>query len=159
MRHKERQINDPADLNEVIKKSEYAVFAMLDGDKPYVVPLNFAWDGEYFYAHSGRAGKKLELLAKNPEVQFCMVPQAEFVRINNENACYASMRYESVIVSGRVEMLSAERDPEAHERGLRCITDWFKSGPLPFTPEVLKMTVLLRIKPTEIIGKRHAGGE
>lgn len=37
--------------------------------RTYVVPIAFAFDGEYIYAHS-RVGMKIEILRKNPSVCF-----------------------------------------------------------------------------------------
>jgi hypothetical protein len=36
---------------------------------PYVVPLSYAYDGEYIYCHTGE-GRKVEILRKNPTVCF-----------------------------------------------------------------------------------------
>ena len=40
-----------------------------DGDLVYVVPISYAYDGEYVYFHSYE-GKKVEMMRKNPQVCF-----------------------------------------------------------------------------------------
>lgn len=40
-----------------------------DGDFMYVVPISYAYDGEYVYCHSYE-GKKIEMMRKNPKVCF-----------------------------------------------------------------------------------------
>ena len=49
---------------------------MVDGRRPYVVPMNFGfdlWDGVLeLYCHSALEGRKIEILRRNPEVCFEM---------------------------------------------------------------------------------------
>jgi len=44
--------------------------------EPYVVPVNFARDGETIFIHSATTGKKVAFLEANPQVCFCVVPRA-----------------------------------------------------------------------------------
>jgi nitroimidazol reductase NimA-like FMN-containing flavoprotein (pyridoxamine 5'-phosphate oxidase superfamily) len=40
-----------------------------DGDLVYVVPISYAYDGEYVYFHSYE-GKKIDIMRKNPKICF-----------------------------------------------------------------------------------------
>ena len=42
--------------------------ACIDGKFPYIVPLNYFYDGKYIYAQS-QEGKKIKALRKNPKVR------------------------------------------------------------------------------------------
>lgn len=40
-----------------------------DGNLPYVVPISYAYDGQYIYCHSYE-GKKIDIMRKNPKICF-----------------------------------------------------------------------------------------
>ena len=51
MRRKDREITDRSKLEKIIKKSRICRLAMVDGNVPYVVPLNFGYcDGTLFFS-------------------------------------------------------------------------------------------------------------
>lgn len=96
--------------------------------KTYVVPISYAYDGEYIYGHTNE-GLKITMMRKNPEVCF------EVDVLQN------MALWQSVIVWGEFEELTDE--PERHqgltklyERVLPLITsDTTKlSSEWPFTP-------------------------
>src|SRR5512133_3293331 len=80
MRRSEREITDRGELRRVLEDARVCRLAMADGGRPYLVPLSFALDGDDLVLHSARAGRKLELLRRNPEVCF------EFVEDRAERA-------------------------------------------------------------------------
>lgn len=43
MRHKEKEISDPSEMNAIIRKATICRLGMVNGDKPYVVPMNFGY--------------------------------------------------------------------------------------------------------------------
>lgn len=54
---------------EILHQQLVGRLACFDGDRIYIVPVSFAFDGNLLYAHS-REGKKIELLRKNSNVSF-----------------------------------------------------------------------------------------
>jgi nitroimidazol reductase NimA-like FMN-containing flavoprotein (pyridoxamine 5'-phosphate oxidase superfamily) len=70
MRRTDKGITDPAKLRRVLSQAKYITLAMCQGDKPYLVTLNHAYDGERdcIYIHSAPEGKKLDILRKNPNI-------------------------------------------------------------------------------------------
>ncbi|NLJ06340.1 MAG: pyridoxamine 5'-phosphate oxidase family protein, partial [Sphingobacteriales bacterium] len=56
------------DAEKIIARSQVCFLAMSDQDIPYVVPMNFGYHEGYLYLHTGPGGKKLDILARNPEV-------------------------------------------------------------------------------------------
>ena len=59
MRRLDKQISDPNLIEEIFQKGTVVHVAMLDGDKPYQVPLNYGYENNILYIHSARAGKKI----------------------------------------------------------------------------------------------------
>lgn len=70
MRRKDREITDINEIIKIIDECEIIRLGLADGDFPYIVPLNFAYDVKdnqiAFYIHGAMAGRKYELLMKNP---------------------------------------------------------------------------------------------
>lgn len=76
-----------------------ARLAVVDGKKPYVVPVSYGYDGKYVYVFS-KEGLKMDLMRKNPNV--CLTVE------NTQNIA----NWQSVIARGKFEELTPgpERD-------------------------------------------------
>lgn len=70
--------------------------------KPYIIPVTYAFDGDYIYGQSNE-GMKLDMMRKNPNVCF-EVDQM----LNMRN-------WQSVVVYGKFEELSGEAAEAARE--------------------------------------------
>jgi nitroimidazol reductase NimA-like FMN-containing flavoprotein (pyridoxamine 5'-phosphate oxidase superfamily) len=79
-------------------------------NKLYVVPVSYAYDGNYVYAHS-KDGMKIRMMRKNPSVCF-VVDRME----NMSN-------WLSVIASGTFEELT---DAESLMKGMKLLIERFK---------------------------------
>ena len=107
---KQHLITDRKDLEKIILKCQACHIAMVDADGlPYVLPFNFGYEDGIIYFHSGRTGKKITILTKNPEV--CVEFSTDYqLRFQSENvACSYTMKYRSVLAYGKVEFIE---DPE-----------------------------------------------
>ena len=99
MRRKEREIarEDALALLDVM---EYGVLSLVDSDgSPYGVPVNHARDGHTLVLHGAIIGRKMDCIRHGSRVSYCVVGNAEPVREK------FTTRYESVIVSGRAELV------------------------------------------------------
>lgn len=104
-----------------------------DGDYPYAVPLSYVYCDSRIYFHSAKSGHKLDAIARNQKVSFCVIDQDDVVP--QEYTTY----FRSVIVFGKarvldnedekrsaLEMLAARYSPD-HEQGrLQEIDKQFK---------------------------------
>ena len=66
MRRKNKEITNRGEIDAMLKKAEIIHLAMCLDDKPYVVPLNFGYDGENIYFHTAQKGLKAEIIRQNP---------------------------------------------------------------------------------------------
>jgi nitroimidazol reductase NimA-like FMN-containing flavoprotein (pyridoxamine 5'-phosphate oxidase superfamily) len=108
LRRKDRGITD-AEAQELLERGEYGVLATVSGDgAPYAVPLSYCVIDHGIYFHCATEGHKLENLAVESRVSFCVVGATEVL------AGKFSTRYESVIVSGR----ATEVFDDEKQRGL-----------------------------------------
>lgn len=76
--------------------------ACTDGKKPYIVPVNYYYDGEFIYGQTNE-GKKLRILRKNPNVCFEVG-----VMTDNKN-------WQSVLLYGKFEELGGKKATKAKE--------------------------------------------
>lgn len=107
MRRKDREITDPAVVARIMDRCEILRIGLLDGDCPYIVPLNFAYtftDGQFaFYVYGACAGRKYELMRRNGRCSFEMdVPLGMAVTEDKQNV---TERYMSVMGTARIEFL------------------------------------------------------
>ena len=79
-------------------------------NKVYVVPVTYAYDGTYVYAHS-KEGLKVRMMRKSPEVCF------EVDQMQN------MANWQSVIASGKFEELE---DDEARMKGMQFLMNRLK---------------------------------
>ena len=105
--------------------------AMFDEPYPYIVPVNFGeeiiGDQVVFYIHTDYEGKKNDLLAKNPNIAFEMDCNHELYYRESNMSC--NFRYESVVGTGRVEIVLEEEKEKARKEYLdrRGVPEIFRS--------------------------------
>ncbi|MDY0382771.1 MAG: pyridoxamine 5'-phosphate oxidase family protein, partial [Atribacterota bacterium] len=99
MRRKDREITSMEEIKDIIKEALFCNIAMCRSNIPYLVPMNFGFDGQYFYLHSAPEGLKLDILKENPRV--CIEITQDLKIIPSTDVCKTGMKYSSVIVSGR----------------------------------------------------------
>ena len=148
MRKQEREIKDRKVIDDIIRRCRVCRLAMCDGGLPYVVPLNFGYDGSFLYFHSAPRGRKIDIINKNNRV--CFEFDILHDIINSEQACKWSAKYESVIGSCKAEILD---DTEDKKEALQWIMRQYGSGANDFPEEILKKTFIFRVLILEINGK------
>jgi uncharacterized protein len=58
-----------AQINNILSSQVVGRLACTNGNQPYIVPVTFAYDGDYVYGQTTE-GTKLNILRKNPQVCF-----------------------------------------------------------------------------------------
>jgi nitroimidazol reductase NimA-like FMN-containing flavoprotein (pyridoxamine 5'-phosphate oxidase superfamily) len=127
IRRKDRAIARDEAL-ELLRRAEYGVLSSVGADgQPYGVPLSFCVIGDAIYFHSALEGHKLDNLAGNDRVSFCVVGDTEVLPEQ------FGTRFASAIVFGSarevfdadkqraLEGLLSKYSPGFMEKGLRYI--------------------------------------
>jgi len=126
VRREDRQVS-PGRAREILVEADHGVLSLCTNDVPYGVPLNFCVLGDNLYVHCALEGRKLDMLAQNPRVSFCVVGEARILREEFSTA------YESAIVEGVAEVVDGEEkqaglvgliqkySPEFYDEGLEYI--------------------------------------
>ena len=148
MRRNEREITDRKDIDDIIRHCRVCHLAMCDDDQPYIIPLNFGYDGRFLYFHTAPEGRKIDIIKRNNRVGFEFDILHDIVTA--EQACKWGAKYESVMGSGTAEIVD---DLEAKKETLEWIMRQYGNGAWDFPEEILKKTLVLRIRILEISGK------
>ncbi len=152
MRRKDRLVSDPKEIFEILKRCEVCHLAFYDEGFPYIVPLNFGAverDGSIeLYFHGAKAGKKLELLRKNPNVGFSM--SCSHKLIEKEEACEYTMEYESVCGNGFIEELEDVYKSEALNVLMKQYTG---KDDFSFPENALRAVAVMKLTVNEMNGK------
>jgi nitroimidazol reductase NimA-like FMN-containing flavoprotein (pyridoxamine 5'-phosphate oxidase superfamily) len=151
MRKPNRQIQDPALLEDILRRGRVLRLAMCRDDQPYVLPLNYGFQQGRIYLHTGRQGLKLEYLRANPRVCFEVSVDVELAP--GPLACAWNCHYLCVLGFGRAVEVT---DEEERRQGLLAVTAQYAGpGDHQLRPESLARALVLRIDIEELSGKRN----
>ena len=151
MRRRDKLIADRARQLEIVDQAQVLRLGLVDGDRPYVVPMNFGREGDDIWLHSAADGLKLACLRRNPRV--CVEIDHFDGLCAGDDACRDwSSRYSSIVAFGTAEIV---QDPQLKVHGLEVImrkysgrSDW------RFDPRQLAATAVVRVRIESITGKR-----
>ncbi len=149
MRKKEKEITDPAEIEQIIKQARVCRLGLVDGSEPYVVPVCFGYENNAFYFHCAPEGRKLELIRNNNQV--CVEIDTDVEITGAEKPCGWSTRYRSVIGVGRAHILEDEADKI---RGLAVLMRHFGGKGPAVAFEKADRTAVVRIDIETITGKK-----
>lgn len=147
LRRKDRGLDEPETM-ELLERGEYGILSTCAADgQPYGIPLNYCMIGNAIYFHCALEGHKLENIAADSRVSFCVVGMTEVLPEK------FSTRYESVIVSGRaVEVFDGEKQ-QALEGLITKYSAEFLSAGLRYIETGGEKTRVFRIGIDTICGK------
>ncbi len=148
MRRKDREITDRKIIDSMITRCRVCRIGLCDRGQPYVLPLNFGYDGKYLYFHSARGGRKIKILQENNRVGFEFDILHEI--ITDKNPCEWGARYESVVGEGIAEFI--ESQPEKAE-ALECILSHYGGSFNEFKASSLSSVTIIRVTIVSISGK------
>ncbi|MBB6481274.1 pyridoxamine 5'-phosphate oxidase family protein [Spirochaeta isovalerica] len=149
MRRNEKEITDDNLIAEILQSNRICHVALVDGDKPYIVPMNYGLHGKTIYLHSATEGKKLDLIRKNQNV--CLEVSDSIEIKTSEKACSFGTGFRSVICKGIIEIISGR---EEKTQGLQIIMKQHTDlSSWDFPTSAVDRTIVYRIIPDEITGK------
>lgn len=150
MRRSDRAITDPQELESVLREAAVCRMGLCDEGKPYVVPMNYGYRDGSVFLHSAAEGRKIDILRRNPNV--CLEFEKDVELVPAEAACSFSMKYRSVIASGKAVFLEGT---EEKSFGLNAIMLQYTGREFVFPPQALEKIVVLRVDLAECSGKHN----
>lgn len=158
MRRKDREITDFNTIVSIIDECMIIRLGLSDGNFPYIVPLNFAYTVNEkeicFYVHGAMAGKKYEMLRKNPYCSFEMDIPIKLECLEEEKD--ATMLYKSVMGECRAEFLDGDIKQKAIDDIIMARYEETKN--FDYNRDVVKRTAVIKLTVINISAKSNLGG-
>ncbi len=153
MRRKDRLIDNLPEIEEIIKKSDVCRLAMIDGNLPYIVTMNFGYkpgNPACLYFHCANEGRKLDIIKKNKTVCFQMDIDHEL--ITADKACGFTMNFKSIVGYGQITIIYRR---EEKIEGLNYIMKQYSGNDAYDYPDkMLAATTILKLEIDSISAKR-----
>lgn len=156
MRRTDKAITDANELHRVLDEAKVLHVGMTDeSGGPYVLPLNFARQGDALWLHCASEGRKLDCLRAHPDV--CVEVSRLIDITSGPRACDDwTSHYVSVIGFGTAEIVG---DAGRKREGLRAImTKYSGRAGWEFPDADLAEVTVVRIAVRTLTGKRSPAG-
>jgi nitroimidazol reductase NimA-like FMN-containing flavoprotein (pyridoxamine 5'-phosphate oxidase superfamily) len=149
MRRTDKEITDPGELRRILEGARVCRVAMVDGGKPYLVPLSFALDGDDLVLHSATSGRKLDVLRRSPAV--CFEVEEGVETLVHPLPCEISQRFRTVIGFGDAEIVE---DAAERVRLLGLFGPRYGAPDAPMSGQRIRSAVVIRVRVRVLTGKR-----
>ena len=153
MTRREREVTDINKIIEILDKSKVVHVGMVDGDEPYVVPMNYGYVFEngklIIYLHGARRGRKLDVMRANPKVFFEM--ECDIVPFEGDIACRYGITYSSVMGKGIAEII--DEDAEEKKKALSVLMKTQTGRDFEFEDKMVAFVSVIKITASEFTAK------
>jgi ribosomal-protein-alanine N-acetyltransferase len=152
MRKVNLEIREPKIQEEILQRAHICRLALMEGNKPYILPFNYAYHEGKIYIHCATEGKKLDILRKHPEVCFEVEEKGQIVK--DKTACKWSTLYRSIVGYGRVDILE---DKSEKKEGLKLIMEHNAyEGSMVFEEKKVDSVLILRLTIDSMTAKKSS---
>ncbi len=154
MTRRERQVTDINEIIKILDKSKVLHLGMVDGDEPYVVPMNYGYvmngDKLTMYLHCAHRGKKLDVIRKNPKVFYEL--DCDIVPFEGDVACNYGITYASVMGRG---VASIVEDVEEKKYSLSLLMKTQVNKDFEFSDKMASIVTIIKIDTLEYTAKHR----
>ena len=154
MTRREQQVTDINEIIDILDKSKVVHIGMIDGDEPYVVPMNYGYtlnDGKLtIYLHGARRGRKIDVLRENPKVFFEMC--CDITPFEGEVACKYGITYASIMGRGLATLVE---DVEEKKKALSVLMKTQVNKDFTFDDKLTTVVSIIRIDTLEFTAKKR----
>lgn len=154
MTRRERQITDIDEIIKILDNSKVLHLGMVDGDEPYVVPMNYGYtledDKLTLWLHGARQGRKIDVMRANPKVFFEM--ECNLQPFEGEVACKYGLSYSSLMGRGIAEIIE---DVETKKNALSFLMKTQTGKDFEFEDKMASVVGVIRIDVLEYTAKHR----
>ena len=151
---REREVTDPGEILEILDKSKVVHIAMVDGDEPYLVPMNYGYtmeDGKLvLYLHCAHQGKKLDMIRANSRVFFEI--DCDHKPFEGEKPCQYGLVYSSVMGRGTAHIVE---DVEEKKGAMAILMKTQTRKDFEFNDRLVSIVAVIRIDVEEYTAKHR----
>jgi len=151
---REREVTDIDEIITILDRAKIVHVGMIDGDMPYVVPMNYGYTMEEgkltLYLHGATVGRKLDIIRVNPRV-FVEI-DTDIVPFEGKAACQYGTTYSSVMGEGVAELVE---DAEGKMEGLRILMKTQTGREFEFSEKMVMGVTVIKINVSEFTAKKR----
>lgn len=152
--NREVEVTELQEICGILDKTKIVHLALVDGDEPYLVPMNYGYTMEEgkltLYLHGATKGRKLDLMRKNPKVFFEM--ECDVQAFEGKVPCQYGTSYASVMGRGLAVILEEPQEKiEAMKRFMKSQT----GKEFEFDERLVSIVSLIRIDVQEYTAKQR----
>ena len=154
MTRREQQVTDINEIIEILEKSKVVHVGMIDGDEPYVVPMNYGYvleDGKLtIYLHGAKRGRKIDAIKANPKVFYEMC--CDITPFEGEVACKYGITYASIMGKGLATLVE---DVEEKKQALSILMKTQTGKDFQFEDKLTTVVSIIKIDTLEFTAKKR----
>lgn len=154
MTRRERQVTDINEILKILDNSKVLHLGLVDGDEPYVVPMNYGYTYENdkltIWLHCARQGRKLDVMRANPKVFFEM--EYGITPFEGEVACKYGITYSSLMGRGVATIIE---DVETKKIALSSLMKVQTGKDFTFEDRIAEVVGVVRIDVIEFTAKHR----
>jgi nitroimidazol reductase NimA-like FMN-containing flavoprotein (pyridoxamine 5'-phosphate oxidase superfamily) len=143
-------ITDRNEIIAILKQCKTCWVAMSDNDVPYVLPMNFAMDGDRIILHSAQKGRMWETIKRNPKVCINWILGEELSWQDVRVGCSYRVKSSSVIVEGTAEIVE---DFDEKERLFKQFMSQYSDLQFKFNAPAIRNVGVLVVPITKLTAK------
>ena len=143
-------IHDRNEIDDILKQCKTCYVEMSFDDEPYVLPMNFAMDGDRVILHSAQHGRMWETIRKNPKVCINWTLGEELAWQDEQVGCSYRVKSKSVIIEGTAEIVD---DINEKERIIRQFMNQYSDLPFKFNEPAIRNVGILLVPISKISAK------
>lgn len=152
MTRRELEITNINDILNILDNCKYLHLGLVDGDEPYVVPLNYGYTMEdeklTLYMHCATRGYKLDLINANPKVFFTM--NCDVAPFEGEMPCQYGTAYKCLMGRGTAEVVE---DPSKKMEALSIFMKTQTNLDFQFTEKLVSAVSIIKVDVSEYTAK------
>lgn len=143
-------IQNREEIDEIIRSCKTCWLAMSENNFPYVLPMNFALDGDSVVLHSAQSGRMWETIKANPQVCINWIVGEELAWQDVKVGCSYRVKSKSVLVEGKVEFVN---DFDVKTRCLQLLMAQYSDREFKFSRPAVENVGILKVKIEKITAK------
>jgi nitroimidazol reductase NimA-like FMN-containing flavoprotein (pyridoxamine 5'-phosphate oxidase superfamily) len=151
---REREVTDIGEIIKILDNAKVLHLGMVDGDEPYVVPMNYGYimedDKLTIYLHGANRGRKLDLIRKNPKVFFEM--DCDVHPFEGNHACQYGTTYASVMGRGVAHIIE---DVEEKIKALNIFMKTQTGKDFEFNEKLVGVVSIIKVDVLDYTAKRR----
>jgi len=143
-------IQNREEIDKIIRACKTCYLAMSDNDLPYVLPMNFALDGDSVILHSAQSGRMWETLKKNQNVCINWTLGEDLAWQDVKVGCSYRVKSKSVLVEGKIEFID---DFDEKTRCMNLMMSQYSDREFKFSKPAIENVGIIKVTIEKITAK------